>query len=132
MTEKKLTFPKCQMSNRRWYRKLCYLYKIVVNKSLNYLFKVAPSSNTIYNTRNTNNIPLVNINCIFFKNAFFPSIIIEWNNLYPAIRISTSFNSFKESILKFIIPKGIKYFTRLRVNFSLLRDYKFRHSFHYH
>ena len=31
-----------------WYRKLCYLYKIVFNKSPNYLFKVVPFSYTIY------------------------------------------------------------------------------------
>ena len=60
--------------------------------------------------------------------------------LDPAIRNSASFNSFKESILKFIRPapnnifqchnhKGIKYLTRLRVNFSHLRDHKFQHSF---
>ena len=77
-----------------WYRKLCYLYKIVVNKSANYLFKVAPVSNTIYNTRNTNDIPLMNIKHNFFKNTFFLSTIIEWNKFDPAIRNSTSFNSF--------------------------------------
>ena len=77
----------------------------------------------------------------FFKNTFFPSTIIEWNKLDPAIRNLTSFNSFKESILKFIgtapnsifqcnNPKGIKYLTRLRVNFRHLRDHKFHeHSF---
>ena len=47
--------------HRRWYRKLCYLYKIVVNKSPNYLFKIVPAGNIIYNTRNTNDIPLMNV-----------------------------------------------------------------------
>ena len=119
----------------RWYRKLCYVYKTAVNKSLNYLFKVVPASNTIYNTRNTNDIPLMNIKYNFFKNIFLLSTIIEWNKLDPAIR-----NSFKESIFKFIRPapnnifqyhnpKGIKYFTRLRKNFNSLRDHKFKHSF---
>ena len=65
----------------------------------------------------------------FFKNTFFPSTKIEWNKLDPEIRDSTSFDSFKESILKFIRPapnstfqchnpEGIKYLTRLRVKFS--------------
>ena len=63
----------------RCYRKLCYLYKIAVNKSPNYLFKVFPSSNTIYNTSNSDNIPLMNIKHNFLKNAFFLPIIIEWN-----------------------------------------------------
>ena len=125
--------------HRRWYRRLCCLYKIVVNKSPNYLFKVVPSSTTIYNTRNTNDIPLMNINHNFFKNTFFQSTIIEWNKLDPVIRNSTSFNSFKGSIHKFIKPalnsifqcqnpKGIKYFIQLRVNFSHLCDHKLKHS----
>ena len=84
--------------------------------------------------------PLLNIKYNFFGNTFFPSSIIEWDKLDPAIEISTSFNCFKESILKFIRatpngifqcpnPKGIKYFTRLWVKFSHLGDKKFRHSF---
>ena len=74
------------LQHRRWYRKLCYLYKIVVNKSPNYLFKIVPAGNTIYNTRNTNDIPLMNVKHNFFKNTF-PSTIIEWNKLEPAILI---------------------------------------------
>ena len=35
------------LQHRRLYRKPCYLYKIVVNKSPNYLFKIVPASNTI-------------------------------------------------------------------------------------
>ena len=35
------------LQHRRLYRKLCYLYKIVVNKSPNYLCKVVRFSNTI-------------------------------------------------------------------------------------
>ena len=82
----------------------------------------------------------MNVKHNFFKNSFFPSTIIEWNKLDSEIRNSTSFYSFKENILTFIRlapnsifqchnPKGIKYPTRLRVNFSHLRDHKFKLSF---
>ena len=82
----------------------------------------------------------MNIKHNFFKNNLFPSTIVGWNKLDPAIRNSTSFNSFKESILTFIRavpnstfqcnnPKGIKYLARLLVNFGLLRDRKFKYSF---
>ena len=128
------------LQHRRWYRKLCYLYKIVVNKSPNYLFKIVSASNNIYNTRNTNDVPLMNVKHNFLKNTFFPSTIIEWNKLDPEISNSASFDSFKENIHKSIRPapksifqchnpKGIKYLTRLRVNFSHLRDHKFKNSF---
>ena len=46
----------------------------------------------------------MNIKHNFFKDIFFPLSIIGWNKLDLAIRNSTSFNSFKESILKFIRP----------------------------
>ena len=76
----------------------------------------------------------------FFKNTFLPSTIIESNNLHPAIQNLTSFKSFKESILKSIIPpwnsifqchnpKEIKYLTQLRVNFCHLCGHRCKHSF---
>ena len=82
----------------------------------------------------------MNIKYKFFKKAFFPSSIIEWNKLDLAIQNTTSFNAFKESIPRFIRPapnsifqchnsKGIKYITRLRVNSSHLREHKFKHLF---
>ena len=40
----------------------------------------------------------------FFKNYFFPSAIIEWNNLDPNLRNSKSISVFKEKILNFIRP----------------------------
>ena len=142
-TSKERLYEKLGLESRQnccsW-SKLCYLYKIVVNKSPNYLLTVAPSSNTIYNIRNTNDVPLVNIKHNFFKNTFFPSAIIEWNKTDSTSRNSTRFNSFKKSIVKFIRPaptsifqchnpKGIKCITRLRMNFSHLCDHKFKQSF---
>ena len=69
----------------------------------------------------------------FFKNTFFPSAIIEWNKLDPAIRNAESLGIFKSNILKFFRPtprsffncynhKGIRLMTRLRLGLSRLRD----------
>ena len=74
------------------------------------------------------------------KNYFFPSVIIEWNNLDSNLRNSKSISVFKEKILNFIRPslnsafdirnpKGIKLITRLRLGLSHLREHKFKHSF---
>ena len=76
----------------------------------------------------------------FFKNSFFPSAIIESNNLNPNLRKSKSISVLKEEILNFIRlslnsffdghnPKGIKFITRFRLGLSHLRDHKFKHSF---
>ena len=80
------------------------------------------------------------VNIIFLINSFFPSIVIEWNNLDLKIRNSKTFSAFKKSILKFIrpssnsifnsqSPKGIKLITRIRLGLSHLREHKFWHNF---
>ena len=51
---------------RRWFRKLCIFYKIIKNESPNYLSKLIPKRNTMYVTRNQNNIPLIKTNHNFF------------------------------------------------------------------
>ena len=62
---------------RRWYRKLGMFYKIFKTKSSQFVFKLIPEKTSSY----TDNIPLFNIKHNFYKNFFFPSTIIEWNNL---------------------------------------------------
>ena len=125
---------------RRLYRKLGMLYKIYKNKSPQYLFKIIPEKSHAYATRNVDNISCFKIRHNFFKNSFFPSTIIEWNNLDPTLRNSKSFVDFKNSILKFIRPspsnvfncnnyKSIRLTMRLRVGMSHLCEHKFKHNF---
>ena len=114
--------------------------KICKNKSPQYLFKLILQKTHAYAKRNVDNIPCFKIRHNFFKNSFFPSTIIEWNNLDPTIRNSKSFVDFKKNILKFIRPfprnvfncnnhKGIRLITRLRVRMSHLCEHKFEHNF---
>ena len=102
--------------------------------------ELIPTRNEAYQTRHLANIPSLSFKHNFFKNTFFPSTILEWNKLDPSLRNSTSYNVFKNSILKFIRPspnkifqchnpKGIKLVTRLRLGLSHLREHKFKHSF---
>ena len=76
------------LQQRRWYRKLCCLFKIINNQSPRYLFQLVPSPNTRYFSRNSENIPQLRTKHDFFKNSFFPSTIKEWDNLDPQIRKS--------------------------------------------
>ena len=93
-----------------------------------------------YNTRNTNNIPQFKVKHNFFRNSFFPSAVIEWNNLDLDIRNSESLNVFTNSLLKFICPygnsvfnchnpRGVKLLTRLILGLSHLCKHKFKHGF---
>ena len=77
-----------------WYRKLCLFYKVFKNEHPKYLLPLIPVRCTPYPTRTDNNIPLIKIKHNFFKNSFFPSAIIESNNLDPNLRKSISV--FKE------------------------------------
>ena len=121
---------------RRWYRKLCLFYKVFKNEHPKYLFHLIPVRCTSYATRTGSNIPLIKTKHNFFKNYFFPSAIIEWNNLDPNLRNSNSISVFKEKILNFIRPspnsvfdicntKGIKLITRFPLGLSHLREHKF-------
>ena len=99
-----------------------------------------PTKRSFYSTRNIHNIPLLNTKQNFFENSFFPSTMIEWNNLDPHHRKSENFSVFKSNILKFIRPspnsvynchnpRGICLITGLRLVLSHLREHKFKHSF---
>ena len=128
------------LQKRRWYRKLCYFLKIFKDQSPDYLSKILPSIRRAYNTRNIDYIPCFNTRHNFFRNSFFPSTLIEWNNLDINIRNSESYAIFKKSILRFVRSSentnfnchnsgGIKLITRLRLGFSHLREHKFRNDF---
>ena len=128
------------LQHSRWYRKLCCFYKILKDQSPKYLFNIIPKLNRPYSTRNANNIPHFKVKHSFFKNTFFPSVIIEWNKLDPEIQNVPSLNIFKKNILKFIRPtannmfgchnlKSIKYLTRLRLGLSHLHEHKFKNNF---
>ena len=125
---------------RHWLRKLCLFYKVFKNEHPKYLFNLISVRRTPYATRTVGNIPLIKTKHNFFKNYFFPSAIIKWNNLDPNLRNSKSISVFKEKILNFIRPspnsffdchnpKGVKLITRLRLGLSHLREHKLKHSF---
>ena len=73
-----------------------------------------------------------------FKKTFFPYCINEWNNLDAKARNAKSIKFFKKIIVTdnkenyvFSVydPYGVKLLTRLRLQFSHLKEHKFRHGF---
>ena len=59
------------LQQRRWYRKLCCLIRIIKNRSQSYLFQLVPSSSSRYLTRNSDNIPQICTKLNFFKEILF-------------------------------------------------------------
>ena len=82
---------------RRWYRKLCYFYKIFNEQSPTYLFIIIPVSSRSYFTRYVENVPSFKVRHDFFKNSFFPSTVIEWNKIDKNIGKLESPNIFKKA-----------------------------------
>ena len=129
------------LSSRRWLRKLCQFYKVVVNKSPNYLYDYVSTVNKSYQTRNGDKFLHMCCRTEYFSNSFFPYTIKEWNSLSPEIRKSVSYEVFKNSLLKSIrlspnslfnvsVSLGIKLLTRLRLGLSHLREHNINHYFH--
>ena len=128
------------LQNRRWYRNLSFLYKVIANQSPSYLFKMIPKKNMPRPTRGSDNISLLGTKHNFFQNRYFPSSIKEWNRLDIEIRKSDSNSIFKKRILSFIRPlpnkvskshnpQGLKLLTRLRLGLSHLRYHNIKHNF---
>ena len=128
------------LKSRRWFRKLCYFNKILIEKSPTYLFNLIPNLNRVHETRHSKNISAIHLKHDLFKNLFFPSTISEWNNLDWKMRNSGSLSIFKKNLLNFIRPCANSIFnvhnpyvskllTRLRLGLSHIRDQKFRHCF---
>ena len=59
------------LQQKRWYLKLCTLFRIIKEKSPGYFFNIIPKNNSNHRTRNFYNIPKFNIKDNFFKNSFF-------------------------------------------------------------
>ena len=78
------------LQQRRWYRKLCCLFKIIKNQSPSYLFQLVPSPNIRYFSRNSENIPQLRTKHDFFKNSFIPLTTKGWKDLDPQIKKSKS------------------------------------------
>ena len=132
------------LQQQRWFRTICYFFKITKNQSPKYLFDKIPTTRTAYRTRkNFDNIPRFNnVKHTFFKNSYFPPTVIEWNNIDQSIRSINSARCalFKRRILQFIRPIpnktfnshkpiGIKLTTSHRLGLSKLRDQKFKYNY---
>ena len=128
------------LQQRRWYRKLCCLFKLISNHSPSYLFQLVLSKNIKYFAQNSENTPQLRTKHDFFESSFLLSTIKEWNNLDPHIRKSKRISIFQSNILKFIRPKpnnvcychnpkGVRLLTRLRLGLSHFREHKFKYSF---
>ena len=70
--------------------KLCKFYKTLKDKKPLYLYQLIPKNTCSQNRRSSNDIPNFITKHEYFKNYFFPSVIIEWKKLDASITNSKS------------------------------------------
>ena len=88
---------------KRWYKRLCCMYKIMTEKAPNYLINLIPKCDTTIKSRN-NNIPTFHCRTDCFKYSFSPSALNDWFSLDINIINSESISLFKSRLLSFIRP----------------------------
>ena len=124
---------------RRWFRRLCTFFKIKIHGKPKYLLNKIPSSQTHYNTRNTDQFETCYCRTDIFKNSFF-LYTIEWNKHHLDVLKSKSYVIFRNALLKLGRPHqnaiysinnpvGLKLLTRLRLGCSRLNKHRFNHKF---
>ena len=127
------------LKNRRWYKHLSCMLKIMNEEAPKYLTNLIPKSQQTIATRNSNMSTFYcRTDC--FKNLFFPSTLKDWFSLDVSMRNSESIAIFKSRLLSFIHPSqsnvynifdpsSLKLLTCLRLGFNHLNEHKFRHNF---
>ena len=129
------------LNDRRTYRRLIQLYKIMNGLTPGYLkTPIPPIRHHLFGNR-PNNV-ILNIFCRNdrFLNSFFPNSIEIWNDLGPELRGSKTLSIFKNQLLKIFRPKkreifgihdheGVKRLFQLRVGLSPLKNHKKSHNF---
>ena len=116
------------LTDRRWFRRLTYFYKIYNNYTPEYLKSPIPPPRThVYGNRSDNVLHGIFCRTNRYKKSFYPHNIQAWNDIGPDLRQAVSLSVFKTNILKLIRPlkndtfgvydpKGIKRLFQLRVS----------------
>jgi hypothetical protein len=90
-----------KLTERRRKHKLTMLYKIVHNLAPNTLSDLLPDlvqDRQNYNLRNGEDLTIIATNTSQHQKSFYPSVIMEWNNLPNKHRNAPSAEAFKEAL----------------------------------
>ena len=108
--------------DRKWMKKLCYLYKIIYSKRLSHFPHLIPLLQ-ISHRRNISFQFLLYGTDFFPKNSFLPSTINEWNKLELEI---TGINPYIDIWKKLCFIKGTEIKTFSVVEYVNWNEPKFR------
>ena len=89
------------LSKRRYFQKMCFMYKCSNNLVPNYISDIVPplvGEVTNYPLRNRNNISSIYTRTDISKKSCIPSSVSDWNNLNRDLRDVDTFNSFRNTL----------------------------------
>ena len=121
--------------------KLIFFYKIVNGLLPDYFYShlnFTSQQNYPLRSAKASKIMPISARAKSFKKSFFSYCVNVWNNLKTDIRNAKSISIFKKlvvskkhgnSLFSVYDPLGEKLLTRLRLEFSHLKEHKFRHGF---
>ena len=126
------------LKDRRWLRRMSYLYKTISTKVPPYLYELIPPIQRSH--RYPSCFQTFRCKTTFFQSSCLPFAITESNKLDSDIKNINSQAMLHKNLLAFIRPLGndtygiydpldIRLLNRLRLIFSNLREHKFRYNF---
>ena len=92
------------LKDRRWLRRMAYLYKIISTKLPPYLHELIPPLQRSH--RYPSCFQTFRCMTTFFQNSFLSFAITEWNKLDSDIKNIDSYAMFRKKLLAFIRPLG--------------------------
>ena len=126
---------------RRWHRRLCHFYNLRNDQRPLYLFSEIPQERTLHYSLRRPSVYEPNVKSTErFSHTYFQNCLSEWNQLDETIKNSPTISVFKRELVRLVRQtkksffgihdiEGVRLLTRLRVQFSDLREHKFRHKF---
>ena len=130
------------LSDRRKYRRVLQIHKIINNNTLSYLNeKLPPYCREMFSGRMCTTFHTIRCKSYRYMNSFFPDAIASWNlfmeifnyKFVPSLRLLKNDISLirpeSKSFFKIHDPTGLRYIFQLRVRLSPLKGHKYCHKF---
>ena len=112
------------LTDRRWYRRILQLYKIVYDLTPSYLKNIIPPTRRALYGQRRHTLHEFRCHTSAFKNSFFPHSVNCWNNIGSEFTSLASISVFKNALLALIRPPkksvfGIRHIVGIHKLFQL-------------
>ena len=130
------------LSDRRIYRRILQIYKIINNMTPSYLTDKLPPNRRpyIFSADISNTLREIRRRSSRYMNRFFPNGVVSWNVMITHFKIMPSIGKLKEHLISLFRANikstfeihdtiGLRYIFQLRLRLSPLRSHKWCHNF---